>query len=311
MKLLLVSFLAALTTSISFAAAPSIPITHAPVVISNAGEYILTRDLVVTDPGAGVAIDITVSNVVLNLNGFIVRYIAPAGEAPHAGIGIRAPFNSVIQKGRIRGWDIGVLLSGYPESDAVAGAGFVNIVGISECRVGVVANGGTLNHAMARDCTEAGFVVGLSKLTGCIGRGCDVGYIGGESNTFTRCTAFANRGGFDVGGSNLLERCTIKNNSETGVNVDHGAGTEVRRCTVLRNSVIGINVDDEASDVLIDRNIITRNGGATSSVSGAVSTSGLRTTIRNNRFVRNQPNTIDDDGVDSVVIDNVFVPRTL
>ncbi len=309
MKALLSLLVATALSPVLFAASPIVP-ANAPIVITNAGDYFLTRDLIITNPAPVVAIRIAVSNVTLNLNGYIVRYIGPADPVFVLRNGIEAPFNSVVRNGRVRGWsNTGIILAGFEDFQPVGGGGSIDNVGVSECGVGIAAAGGRLRRCLVRDSERDGFVVTASQLTSCVSRDNETGFHGGATNVFTRCTASGNFVGFELEVGNDMERCVSRNNTIFGISVEDGSGCVVRRCTISRNSVIGVSVDQDSSDVLVENNLITRNGAVDNPASHPISVSGVSTTVQFNRLIRNRPNAIFDVGTDTVLLDNKFVPR--
>jgi hypothetical protein len=87
------------------------PITTLPAVISTQGVWCLTSDLT-TGITSGSAIEITTSNVTIDLNGWKLGGLA-AGTATNAeGIASNGPNNITIRNGNVRGFRTGIELLG-------------------------------------------------------------------------------------------------------------------------------------------------------------------------------------------------------
>jgi hypothetical protein len=310
MKVLLTLIAAILLPRLMLAATGQpVPFAREPITITNAGEYYLTNDFVLTNSEGLIAIDITTSNVTLNLNGFVVRHLGSEDIVFTPRTGIRVAFNSVVRNGRVRGWsDTGILLTGYEGQQAVGSGGAVDRVGVSECGDGIRADGARLSGCLARDCAGAGFSVSFSDLRTCLSRDNETGYHGDASNSFTRCRAFGNVVGFELEEGNTLDRCISQRNISTGITLPGGSGTVIRNTLITRNGATGIFIHMDAVQSLIENNRLVRNGFGPVPLFGAVIVNGQSVRVAGNRFLRNNPNTIVDNGVDTEVVDNIFRP---
>jgi hypothetical protein len=308
MKALLSLFVAVTLSSIALGATSPIAITAGPITITNAGEYFLANDIIITNSDPVTAIDIVVSNVVLNLNGYVVRYMGP--QTPFAlRNGIYARYNSVVRNGRVRGWsNTGIIFANGSEIEIIPASGTIDNVGVSECQTGIAAAGVTVRRALVRDCPGRGFDVIGCELVSCVSRDNDTGFRSRGTNSFTRCKAFQNETGFELEGADVVDRCEARKNSGTGVLLAEGSLIVVSNSVVLRNGSVGIDVSSGVTDALIQKNRVIRNGFGDEPPFAAMIIEGASTRVEQNRFISNNPNTIVDTGTGTVLVDNVFRP---
>ena len=92
------------------------PSTTFPIVINQAGSYVLTSNLVVTDPNVN-AIEITANNVTLDLNGHIIQ--GPnTGSGTGSGIYSQNPYGITIKNGKVQEFGYyGIYLIGTSEGE--------------------------------------------------------------------------------------------------------------------------------------------------------------------------------------------------
>ncbi len=124
--------------------------TAFPIVINKAGSYVLTSNLDVSDPNKN-AIEITVNDVTLDLNGHTIQGPATGGM----GAGIYAPYryNIAIRNGRIWGFGTqGISLSTAIENPSSKGAGHrIEEVQVVNNYEGIVIVGGVVKDCAANN----------------------------------------------------------------------------------------------------------------------------------------------------------------
>lgn len=122
---------------------PGTPISDAPFVISQSGNYYVTRDL--TYNGSGAAISIGASNVTLDLGGFTIRGADAASSAGVRVTGNQSQYFPIsISNGQV--WDFDTGIDGFLGSH-------VRVEGIRAYSNGTGIHVG--NHAVVTDCTAA------------------------------------------------------------------------------------------------------------------------------------------------------------
>lgn len=202
----------------------------AMVVINRPGSYYLTGTIE-GRPGLN-GIEIRVSNVTLNLNGWSLRGVPGSGS----GIVVDQRMNANIFNGSIRLWDgDGIDLSR-------GGNAKIANVSVGACGgTGIKLGQGTLTDCLVRDCGQDGIVVGdgssiknsMSILNG------NAGFIAGSGSTLNNCTSESNGGdGFSIGASSMITACLTWANAGNGMSA--GAGSTIERCTAGANSRTGI-----------------------------------------------------------------------
>lgn len=316
-----VSLLAALAIAYTCAASPIA--IRAPIVITNAGDYVLAKDLVITNSDTFIAIDIRASNVVVNLNGHTIRYAGPS-EPDVMRNGIQAPFNSIIRNGRISGWNnIGLLMAGYDGNAPLSGSGRIEHVSVERCGTGIGAAGAVVSHCLAADCRRDGVLVFASTVESCVSKGNyhgfrgmtkeefnpnDAGAADDATNRFGKCAAIANNIGFDLGSGDEADRCKASRNSTQGVSFRPGAGAVLRNSIITGNHEVAVLTSEHTASALIIDNRISRNGAAESEFPGTIVVQGDSIRVENNLLNHNQPNTIYDTGSGTIQLNNRFVP---
>lgn len=174
---------------------PRTVITNLPATLSSPGAYVLTGNLAL---GAGHGIEVTASDVTIDLNGFVLTG-NPAGGGH--GITVAAGVENVaIRNGVLRDWGADGIHA--PEADDVS----IRNVQIYGCGGnGVAMNKGELIDAIAKDCALAGVTV--PKQT--------------QGATFgERVKATGNGGGGIVAegsGELILRNCDVSGNTGHGI----------------------------------------------------------------------------------------------
>lgn len=125
------------------------PISAAPFTISSSGSYYLTQNLSVT---TGTALNVTASNVTVDLNGFAISSTA----SPRSGNGIQLADNSrnvSLRNGHIQGttsFNAGTYSGGgFANGIAVSGGGSAAAVRVSDVSVSGCGGGILLNTSLA------------------------------------------------------------------------------------------------------------------------------------------------------------------
>lgn len=213
-----------------------IPISALPFDIAKPGSYYLTQD-VSGAPG----INVTVSGVTINLNGFSITGVGKNSSV--AGSGIVGLNDTVVRNGRVSdfaGDGIRLGAAAVVENVDVANVSGVCItVGeqshIARCRVGA---------------GNQGIVVGLASIidsclsTGNVGT--NPGIQMGPFGTISNSLASYNAGdGINAGSSSAITNCVVANN--TGNGIVASTGSKVNECTSRSNKGIGINVGSQST----------------------------------------------------------------
>ncbi len=187
-----------------------IPIDSLPYNISVAGSYYVTSDL-----SGSVGINISVSNVTLDLNGYAVR--GTVGNTSE-GIEVTAAFtNIVIRNGSVTSW-------GKEGIKAVSatGSSFTGLQIISNSLDGIAAGNNNI----------ASFVVAANN-------GFD-GIDFGESALLQHCTAANNlNDGIEADGGSSLLHCTARDNSQHGIRTT--GPTIISLCNASENNNHGFS----------------------------------------------------------------------
>jgi hypothetical protein len=141
--------------------------TTFPIIINQAGSYVLTSNLVVTDHGAN-GIEITVNDVTIDLNGHSIQ--GPATGGIGGGINASDRYNLTIRNGRI--WGFGTqgisLLNSIPGGQKGAGHVIEGVQVINNYE-GIVVSGGVVSNCVANNNKiNAGIWAINSLVTNCI-----------------------------------------------------------------------------------------------------------------------------------------------
>jgi len=187
-----------------------IPIDSLPYTISVAGSYYVTSDL-----SGSAGINISVSNVTLDLNGYAVR--GTGGNASE-GIEVTGTYNNiVIRNGSVTGW-------GKEGIKAVSttGSSFASLQILNNSFDGISAGNNNL----------ASFVVAMNN-------GFD-GIDFGESGVLHHCTSANNLDdGFESDAGSSLLQCTARDNSQHGIRTT--GPTTITYCNASENNNHGFS----------------------------------------------------------------------
>ncbi|MFN0012237.1 MAG: right-handed parallel beta-helix repeat-containing protein [Phycisphaerales bacterium] len=186
--------------------------------ITQPGSYYLTGNI--TGVAGKRGVEITVSGVTLDLNGFDLVGVAGMGAFDGVSVIFVGLSNITVKNGSVRNWgDDGVDLGSAQASN---------------CRVeGVAASGNATfgihlwRGSAATKCAFFGNgLAGISTNAGC---------------TISQCTAFQNTGvGINASAGCALRNCTVYDNGSTGIITS--TGSTVSECTVYDNAGSGISV---------------------------------------------------------------------
>lgn len=208
---------------------PRIPISGPGFVITNAGSYYVTTNIIST---SGNGISIQTNNVTVDLNGFMLQ-----GPGFSAGVAVSgARTNIVVRNGTIRGWGAGVSAASA-EGSRFEGL-HISYNGGTGLRVG---NFCTIYACHAY--TNGG--LGLQASTGLHIADCVAafngqrGIEGFDTANVRNCTARGNGGdGIAVNSGSLVMDCVTEFNGGNGITIDRGM---VRNCAVRGNVLNGID----------------------------------------------------------------------
>ena len=201
-----------------------VPPATFPIVINQAGSYVLTSNLVVPAELADTnAIEITVNDVTLDLNGHKIQ--GPNTGAGNAnGIYAADRYSITIKNGRIWGFgQCGVWL--YSSSDPTEkGAGHIieNIQATNNAYGGIRVTAGLIINCTANNNgivphTSIGISVWNSTVTNCTANN-NIGYgISSSTSTITQCTTNYNSLSGIISNSSIIKNCTVCNNSYHGI----------------------------------------------------------------------------------------------
>jgi hypothetical protein len=204
--------------------------TLTPIVISQQGSYYLAEDILAF-PGAH-GIEITASNVTLDLNGFTVYGNTEVGSLD--GIHVTASKENItIMNGTVRDFFNDGVDSQTDYSR------MSNLVVLNNSQDGIKVTG---TSAIIRDC--------IARDNG------DVGISAGASATLIG-NAVGDNGGIGIQAfSAVVAHCTARGNTGDGIWVNNGS--VVRGCCAVSNTGDGI----EAEQSLVQGNSAVNNGGS-------------------------------------------------
>ena len=199
-----------------------VPPATFPIVINQAGSYVLTSNLVVTDPNLN-AIEITVNDVTLDLNGHKIQ--GPnTGTGNADGIYAEDRYSITIKNGRIWGFSqYGVWLysSGSPTEK---GAGHIieNIQATNNTDGGIrVAAGLIINCSANNNGIVTHASIGISAwnatVTNCTANNNNGYGIAAYTSTITQCTTNYNSTSGIISNSSIIKNCTVCNNFYHGI----------------------------------------------------------------------------------------------
>jgi parallel beta-helix repeat protein len=248
-----------------------------PIIVSQSGSYYLTGNVSITAGSSSNGINIYVSNVTIDLNGFEL-----AGSGATSGVGVviaGGESNVTIRNGTIRNWgshgingsgnskvrteNLRVLNNGGNGILADVNAEVVNCVAESNVGVGIKVLDNSIvkdSQAVATTGTNAvGISVGATGvITGCIARGNSAdGIFTGDSCTVTASTSVSNLNGFNITNHCTIIGCTAVSNSNVGIFPSDNC--TIKDCTATLN-VVGINAAS-SNGSLIANCVASQNKG--------------------------------------------------
>jgi parallel beta-helix repeat protein len=267
--------------------------TTFPIFIQKAGSYVLTSDLVVTQPGTH-AIEITVNDVTLDLNGHKIQGPQEGGKC---GIYAENHYSITIKNGRIWGFDdYGIYLHSETSDPSYKGAGHrvEGIQALNNGSGGIYVTAGVITNCTANNNSLHGIRPHHSTVTNCTANNNGSNGISAIRSTVTNCTANNNGGngiyayhstvtnfianensvdGIWAHDSTVVTNCTANNNGDDGIdayrstvtncsanyNSDDGIYAQystVKGCNVRYNTGWGINTSSDY------HNYIYRNGAS-------------------------------------------------
>jgi hypothetical protein len=208
---------------------PGTPINSTPFIITRAGSYYLTTNLVVA---SGDAINISTNNVMLDLNGFTITSTAASanGMAVSIAANLRniTVVNGFIESGTTNngtgnysgpGFQSGVYAAGTPFNIRVTG---VSITGVSARGI-VLSVGGNGNNTIVESCTvrtSGGNGITASIVRGCVATECNNSAITGDQ--VSDCYGSSTAGGAGVQGI-TIQNSTGYSSTGTGLNANNNA----------------------------------------------------------------------------------------
>lgn len=243
--------------------------TITPIVISQPGSYYLAEDILAIHSQHG--IEITVSNVTLDLNGFTVQGNLEVGSL----IGIKVTGNRTnitIRNGVVRnftdhGVDLGATKYSLIEQVQTTNNGGNGIIAanqavVDRCNVSGSGDTGIIagNDAVVSRCVSTAnalygiFVATGSVVSNCVTNDNGLSGISASLSTIEHCTSTGNNNaGIVASGGNILN-CTASNNTSDGIRAGNGHvfGNECRN-----NGAAGIRVNSD--DTRVDSNNVTDN----------------------------------------------------
>jgi hypothetical protein len=260
------------------------------------GSYVFSQDITIPGGCGDNGIEITVSDVEIDLNGFTLR--GAAGSLTGITDLSSSPQRVTIRNGTVTGWGSdGVFLPSTTQTEVAgvtassnAGYGiYVSGGSVSDCQVrsngsvGLIAYSSSVANCTADDNGADGFLLSGSSLSGCKAQSNSAYGIQAYNSTITDCEANGNLGFSGVAASySTLSAISADYNEEIGINIFAsslsecqatgngivGPGTggivafsgTVSGCTANYNTGIGIDAENtELSDV-------TANGNSTSGI---------------------------------------------
>jgi parallel beta-helix repeat protein len=252
------------------------PSTTFPIVIDKPGSYVLTSNIVVSDPNAH-GIDIRSNNVSINLNGFAI--IGPGGGTG-SGIFANNQNNISIINGTVRDFANGINLQMTVESASYnhqvkdmrvySNSCYGIVAGVNSLVKDCTANNNNCTGIWARHSIITNSTANNNKTTGidvssastvinCVANFNGVYGIFASSSTITNCTTHLN-GSTTSGGRGIWAAWSVVTNCTANGNTDIGiAGndrTTISNCAVIENGV-GITC---LNDCRIVGNNVRNNG---------------------------------------------------
>lgn len=211
-----------------------VPPATFPIVINQAGSYVLTSNLVVTDPNLN-AIEITVNDVTLDLNGHKIQ--GPHTGSPWGGTGngiyANDKYNLTIRNGRIWGFggDGVHLYSTYPSNQG-AGHRIEKIQAANNGKYGIKAYSCLISSSTTNNNNEAGIDATDSTITDCVAN--KNLFFGILASSCTLANSTINRNRFGLQSSDCaVTNCIAVNNIDYGFSA---TSSTVTNCIASKNN---------------------------------------------------------------------------
>ena len=247
--------------------------------ISQPGSYYLTGNI--TGAAAKHGIQIDVSGVTLDLNGFMLVGVAGSLD------GINTPGfrdNVVIRNGHVRLWGE----SGIETRIDSGRIEHITAVGNGAWGIDNSPSGTFTTHIVSCETESNGTLVALSG-----------GIRGGSASIITECVAFNNtNNGITAGNGSLVTGCLSRANSNDGIFVS--PNSTVTACSSIANTGDGIEL---ISDCRVEGNTCISNG------LGAGDGAGIHATSVDNRIEGNACHD-SDRGIDVDSAGNIIIRNT-
>ena len=182
------------------------PSTTFPIIINQAGSYVLTSNLLVASHADG--IEITVNDVTIDLNGHSIQ--GPATGGMGSGIAASDRYNITIRNGRIWGFGVQGIRLLNSIATGLKGAGhLIEGVQVLNNYEGIVICGGVVTSCVAsNNKINAGIWAYNSMVTNCIANNNIGSGIIGENSIVVNNTTLYN----DIG-IQATDECLIKGNN--------------------------------------------------------------------------------------------------
>jgi hypothetical protein len=235
------------------------PSTTFPITISQAGSYVLTSNLVVTDPNVN-AIEITTNDVTLDLNGHMIQ--GPHTGSPWGGTGngiyAENRYNISVKNGKLWGFGgSGIHLSSSFGDPSFEGAGhwIDKIQAANNGDLGIFIYGGLVTNCTANNNGNIGIITYNSTITNCTANNNGSSGIMAVDSTITSCTANKNNfcGFYVVNAS--INNCTANKNQQ-GI---YGEGpSRIEGNNLRHNNSYGLRLVDPYMYVI--KNVASGNG---------------------------------------------------
>lgn len=218
---------------------PVLPATF-PIIINQAGSYVLTSNLVVTAPNLN-AIEITVNDVTIDLNGHKI-------QGPNTGSGIGngiyayEKYSITVKNGRIWGFgNAGIRLSSPSNHPSFYGAGHMisYVQTLNNQILGIVIDGGIISNCAANN-NKGGIFATNCTINNCtVNNNIEIG-INATLCNVTQCTA--NKNGEHGIYSNIsnISDCTANENGNSGIR------------DFQRSRIVGNNVRHNAYGIYLE-----------------------------------------------------------
>lgn len=294
-----------------------------PIVINKSGSYVLTSNLVVTTDVN--AIEITVDDVTIDLNGHMIRgpYTSHNPEGNGSGIYALNKFTITIKNGRIWGFaHHGIDLRSESSHPSYNGAGYLveKIQAVNNGLRGIDIRGGVLTNCVANGNGDTGIEAKNCTITDCTANTNQAYGISAFGVSINSCTVNYNHSMGILANESSINNCTSRYNSWEGYSVTDSSITNSTANynshdgidasgSLITNCVISYNGDDGIdagwSNHIVG-NILRSNGQASTGTSGygIYSASSGNYIIKNTAINTHGPGNFRDDGI------NNYMPLT-